>query len=945
MKRCQLSTAVDGINHCDLRLSDLLGEGANAKVYKEKIGSSYFAVKIYTDQSSFNREKLNFMIFNPPPDLYFEDGGVRYPLYAWPISLVKNLEEGSFGTDIGYVMPLIEKDKSKTLEYFYDFNLSKQLQSPTNKALSLKIEILENLSDAIAALHQLGHKFVDLKPPNVGVYEGTNIVSLLDCDGFEINYPSSGKVFSSNMVSPDYIAPEIYSAKIEDITIDQAQDDYALAVIIFQMMNNGIHPFQGIIKDPNILISTNDQAAVLGLYAYGAQASGQIAPKPQSVHTTFLPTTRMLFDRAFSGKGNRPSAQEWSAHFTSILENKLLARCAEYPSDVAHIRFKDMPCPACTLKYINSAPNKTANETPTASISSFADISKDYENTAISKPNKLSAMWVFLICCALFLGTIFVLNINKSKLAGDSNQAVCSIALNSDRTAWDTSPLSYEAVQEAQRRGIAPQGCRALLGTNEGALPQGLDDVAICRSALSVDHTQWDTDTRYSDRVSEAQRRGLSLERCRVILGSSLKDQIPAQQTQTQRGLQDYNLCTFALSSDRNQWEPSPTYSARVQEARSRGFTVDKCRSILGLTNQAAASTQNLSGTSPDELCKKALNQSRNAWDNDPVFTSYVQEAQRRGFSVDQCRGVLGFSALTPTLSDISQDVVCRKALNQLRTHWDNEITYASYVQEAKRRGLSIDQCQRILASPAQIMETQPRLQDDDLCRRALSGDKTQWDTNPTYSDRVQEARNRGFSVERCRSILGISSLQTSQAAKPLLNQERSNGSGPKSGNSSSEPTQSPPNRNPLKPRAIDKFNDWGVYVAGSGNTRSCYVLAEPKEREPRAMKRDPGYVFITQRPGESIRNEVSLVVGFDVKPDSSPNAEIGSISFPMIAKRGNLWLKNANQETEFVTALRKSPRLIVKAESMRGNTTIDTYALAGFNNAIARAINECDKR
>ena len=110
-------------------------------------------------------------------------------------------------------------------------------------------------------------------------------------------------------------------------------------------------------------------------------------------------------------------------------------------------------------------------------------------------------------------------------------------------------------------------------------------------------------------------------------------------------------------------------------------------------------------------------------------------------------------------------------------------------------------------------------------------------------------------------------------------------------------------------------------------------------------MKRDPGYVFITQRPGESIRNEVSLVVGFDVKPDSSPNAEVGSISFPMIAKRGNLWLKNANQETEFVTALRKSPRLIVKAESMRGNTTIDTYALAGFNNAIARAINECDKR
>ena len=344
-------------------------------------------------------------------------------------------------------------------------------------------------------------------------------------------------------------------------------------------------------------------------------------------------------------------------------------------------------------------------------------------------------------------------------------------------------------------------------------------------------------------------------------------------------------------------------------------------------------------------MCKKALNTARSGWDNDPVYISDVREAQKRGLSIDQCRGVLGFSALTQNYAGTSQDEVCRKALNQTRTSWDNDAIYASYVQEAKRRGLSIDQCQKALAAPPQQTQTQQGLKDDELCRRALSEDKTQWDANPTYSDRVQEARNRGFSVERCRSILGISSLQTSQAAKPLLNQERSNGSGPKSGNSSSEPTQSPPNSNPLKPRAIDKFNDWGVYVAGSGNTRSCYVLAEPKEREPRAMKRDPGYVFITQRPGESIRNEVSLVVGFDVKPDSSPNAEVGSISFPMIAKRGNLWLKNANQETEFVTALRKSPRLIVKAESMRGNTTIDTYALAGFNNAIARAINECDKR
>jgi len=151
----------------------------------------------------------------------------------------------------------------------------------------------------------------------------------------------------------------------------------------------------------------------------------------------------------------------------------------------------------------------------------------------------------------------------------------------------------------------------------------------------------------------------------------------------------------------------------------------------------------------------------------------------------------------------------------------------------------------------------------------------------------------------------------------------------------------------PIRPSAIDKINDWGVYAAGSGKAKACYVLAEPKERAPKVLngkplKRDPGYVFITQRPGEGVRNEVSVVMGFDVKPDSAPKAEIGSASYPMIAKGGNLWLKNPAQETDFVNALRKSPRLIVKADSLRGNVTTDTYALAGVGAALDRATKEC---
>lgn len=59
---------------------------------------------------------------------------------------------------------------------------------------------------------------------------------------------------------------------------------YALAVILFQLLNRGTHPFQGIITDPDITCSTNDEKAALGLYSYGTIRNFQIKPRPQSTH-------------------------------------------------------------------------------------------------------------------------------------------------------------------------------------------------------------------------------------------------------------------------------------------------------------------------------------------------------------------------------------------------------------------------------------------------------------------------------------------------------------------------------------------------------------------------------------------------------------------------------------------------------------------------------------
>jgi invasion protein IalB len=160
------------------------------------------------------------------------------------------------------------------------------------------------------------------------------------------------------------------------------------------------------------------------------------------------------------------------------------------------------------------------------------------------------------------------------------------------------------------------------------------------------------------------------------------------------------------------------------------------------------------------------------------------------------------------------------------------------------------------------------------------------------------------------------------------------------------------------KPELVGSYGDWSVFHSLSGKTKVCYTLAQPKQRDPDDLKRDPGYAFISERPSEGVRNEVSLIMGFDVGAPSAddsgdskdkkksklvaPTAAVGDTSFDLLPKGANLWVKNAAQESALVAEMRKGKSLIVKATSKKGNLTTDTYSLSGFAQAIDRALKDC---
>jgi len=367
------------INDVIVNTSSVVGKGATATVYKARYDNDdedHLAAKIYASASKFNAEKIMAMLPSLPQEIYFKPGENKNHIQlAWPVAILKDDQH----RNVGYLMKLFDKKNSFPLDYFYDGILFKKMNLPSEAALSFKIEIAKNLSYLVHQIHSYGHFFIDLKPQNILIAKDKHFVSFLDCDGFSIT-DRSGKKFPAELVSMDYISPEVTKNKLLPKDLDEKQDRYALAVVLFQLLNNGTHPFQGIVKDKNLGSSTNDQNAADKLYPYGLELNNEISPRPQSIHHLWPKELRELFDKAFVGApSQRPSAAAWWKYFKELLANKDLARCSTKPNEVTHIRFKGKGCPACYLENLSKTPQ-------TQKSSKVTKQEKQTKPTPISQP-------------------------------------------------------------------------------------------------------------------------------------------------------------------------------------------------------------------------------------------------------------------------------------------------------------------------------------------------------------------------------------------------------------------------------------------------------------------------------------------------------------------------------------------------------------------------------
>jgi Invasion associated locus B (IalB) protein len=146
------------------------------------------------------------------------------------------------------------------------------------------------------------------------------------------------------------------------------------------------------------------------------------------------------------------------------------------------------------------------------------------------------------------------------------------------------------------------------------------------------------------------------------------------------------------------------------------------------------------------------------------------------------------------------------------------------------------------------------------------------------------------------------------------------------------------------QPTLLGQYGDWGAYSAMPGGRKVCFSIAKPKSSQttPAGRKRDQAYVFISDRPAENVRNEISVIIGYPFKPSTDATAEVGTDKFAMYTLNDGAWIKNVAEEARMVDAMRKGSDLTVKGVSGHGTESTDQYALKGLSQALDRATQEC---
>ena len=142
--------------------------------------------------------------------------------------------------------------------------------------------------------------------------------------------------------------------------------------------------------------------------------------------------------------------------------------------------------------------------------------------------------------------------------------------------------------------------------------------------------------------------------------------------------------------------------------------------------------------------------------------------------------------------------------------------------------------------------------------------------------------------------------------------------------------------------KSLGKYKDWESFLLSKEGNKICFAQSIPVVRSPKKFKRDPSRLFVTFRPSENIKNEISVTNGYEFKLEAPVEAKSGKKSYDLFSKGRFAWVLDNNDEKKLIVTMKKASRLMIVGNSESGAQTTDHYSMMGFTKAYNTAKKSC---
>jgi DNA-binding helix-hairpin-helix protein with protein kinase domain len=293
--------------------------------------------KVYHRPTPEHAAKLAAMLATPPADPMAGTGHVSI---AWPLDRLVAPEDPD--RVIGFLMPRVEGARP----VFEIFNPRSRRQLCPLFHYGYLLRTARNLAAAVRAVHERDYVVGDLNETNTLV-DNQALVTLVDTDSFQV--PDHGRVYRCPVGKPEYTPPELQQIRFADFDRGPEHDAFALAVLIFQLLQQGTHPFAGRFTGEGEPADLARRIAV-GQWPYARSRASAYEPPPLAPSFgTLPPPVQDLMRRCFEGgharSALRPTAAQWQEALHAA--EKTLVQCPDNPQHYTHPGVR--VCPWCAL--------------------------------------------------------------------------------------------------------------------------------------------------------------------------------------------------------------------------------------------------------------------------------------------------------------------------------------------------------------------------------------------------------------------------------------------------------------------------------------------------------------------------------------------------------------------------------------------------------------------